>query len=336
MNFSGERIMGIAYVFSDGNTASTDYFLIPYLQSIGYVPKLIDTRLAPSFIQSSVEQSLVVISRYFPIAWRHVLASCKKAGSKIVYFMDDDLLDPLVLKGMPWRYRWKILKLAIGQKWRLREICNEFWVSTPYLMQKYAELKPQLIHAAPTPQLISSSLPLVKICYHATASHRLELLWLGEVMERVQACATNTHFELFGDASVKRYYRGIPRVSILHAMTWSQYLAWSGAVQRDIGLAPLLPNAFNHARGPTKFFDYARMGAAGIYTDVPPYQGFIRHGVDGLLVENNSEQWVSAILEFVKGETRRRNIANSARERALGMAVADDRTVSLVSSPTVI
>lgn len=317
-------MMTSAYILSDGNTASTDYFLFPYLESIGYSPYLVDTRQMPGRFQHGLDKQVVVLSRYLPLSWRDTLASWKKEGSKIVYFMDDDLFDIHVLRGLPWRYRWKIVRLAMSQQRRLKELCTEFWVSTPYLAQKYAELKPRLITASPSPQLIHSYPPLVRICYHATSSHRSELHWLADVLRRVQLSSSNTHFELFGDSVIKRHYRGIPRVSILHAMNWSQYLAWSGSVRRDIALAPLLRNAFNRARGPTKFFDYARMGAAGIYTAAPPYQGFIRDGVDGLLVENDPEQWAKAILGLVTDEEKRGRIATAARNRALGATMAED------------
>ncbi len=324
--------MSNAYVLSEGNTASTDYFLLPYLESIGYTPELIDTRQAPSRLLPHKEGSLVVLSRYFPPDWQDVLASWIKTGSRIVYFMDDDLFDPCVLRGLPWRYRWKIVRLAIIQKRRLKELCSEFWVSTPYLVQKYADLKPRLIQASPSRELIHSSSSLVSICYHATASHRSEIHWLADVIRVVQLSSPNTHFEIFGDSVVKRHYRGIPRVSILHAMNWSQYLAWSGSVRRDIALAPLLQNGFNRARGPTKFLDYARMHAAGIYSAVPPYEGFIRHGVDGLLVDNDPDQWGEAILELVTEEVKRKRIAISARSRAIGTALSDDTAARLASS----
>ncbi|MGK3539499.1 hypothetical protein ACSLOP_30130, partial [Escherichia coli] len=38
--------------------------------------------------------------------------------------------------------------------------------------------------------------------------------------------------------------------------------------QADIGLAPLLMSKFNAARGGVKFYDFVRMGAAGIYSNV--------------------------------------------------------------------
>jgi glycosyltransferase involved in cell wall biosynthesis len=81
-------------------------------------------------------------------------------------------------------------------------------------------------------------------------------------------------------------------------MSWPQYLAYTQSRKADIGLAPLLPSRFNAARGATKWMDYARMGAVGIYTDVQPYSEHVRHGVNGLLLPNEPEVWVQNILDL--------------------------------------
>lgn len=309
--------MKIAYILSEGRTATTDYFLFPHLESIGCSVHLLDTSKDPVHETFMAEGSLVIISRYLPRAWRNILAKFINGGSKIVYFMDDDLFDVKALRGLPWRYRLKIMRKAMLQKNLLKQICGEFWVSTPYLARKYSALNPKLISAAPPTGLITRPSSMIHICYHATASHRNEIAWLGEVVRRVQSCVDHTHFEVFGGSDVKRYYRGIPRVSILHSMSWPEYLTWTGAVRRDIALAPLLPSAFNTARGYTKFFDYTRLGAAGIYSAVRPYEGFIRDGIDGVLVSNEPEKWAAAILELVEDEEKRNRIAASAKNRAL-------------------
>jgi hypothetical protein len=86
-------------------------------------------------------------------------------------------------------------------------------------------------------------------------------------------------------------------------MRWENYLTFTASQPADIGLAPLLPGAFNAARGAVKFYDYARMGAAGIYTDVEPYRGFVRNGVDGLLLPNEPQRWIDAIAALAQDES---------------------------------
>ena len=228
-------------------------------------------------------------------------------------------MDPAATVGLPAAYAKKIRTLATRQRFALESLCDEFWVASPYLAEKYHAWSPKLL--TPRPGL-ADVMPLAAttVCYHGTASHQAELGWLVPVMDTVQAGAADTHFEVFGDHVVNRMFRGLPRVAVLHPMSWPNYLAYTASVQRDIALAPLLPTPFNAARGPTKFFDFARMGAVGIYTDVAPYRGFIRDGVDGVLLPNDPALWVRTITELAADAPRRSRMAQAARQRALAMA----------------
>jgi hypothetical protein len=135
-------------------------------------------------------------------------------------------------------------------------------------------------------------------------------------MEAVQARSGDVHFELFGTHAASKLLRRVPRVSVLHPMSWPNYLAFTATRKRDIALAPLLPGAFNAARGPTKFYDYARMGAVGLYSNVSPYREFVRHDVDGLLLDNEPAAWIEAVLALASDEHRRMAMAAAATQRA--------------------
>ncbi|KPK47741.1 MAG: glycosyl transferase group 1 family protein, partial [Thiotrichales bacterium SG8_50] len=101
----------------------------------------------------------------------------------------------------------------------------------------------------------------------------------------------------------------------LHPMSWPNYHAYTSLGGLHIGLAPLLPGRFNAGRSSTKFFDFVRCGAVGIYSDTAPYAGFVRNGVDGLLVRNDPDAWVEAISTLARdGETRSR-MAQTAAQR---------------------
>lgn len=308
-----------AWVLSEGRSASTDYFITPWLTRNGYSVELFDIHHTPSSEILTAPPSMIVISRYLNRGWVSLLEAAACEGVKIVYFMDDDLFDWHALAGLPWRYRWKILRRALMQYSRLRRLCSEFWVSTPYLATKYSHLNPRILSVATSSELIRS-MPLVRICYHGTASHPAEIAWLRGVVAQVQSLSDKCHFEIFGDAAVKKQYSGIPRVSVMHAMSWPDYLVWSGSEKRDIALAPLLPSPFNAARGPTKFFDYTRMHAVGIYSDGAPYQDFINDGVDGLLLANDPAHWVAAILELADDSEKRSAIITAATQRVTALA----------------
>lgn len=51
----------------------------------------------------------------------------------------------------------------------------------------------------------------------------------------------------------------------------------------DIGIAPLLPTAYNRGRSDVKHVEYAVRGVPGLYSDVGPYRDCVRPGETGLL-----------------------------------------------------
>jgi hypothetical protein len=142
-----------------------------------------------------------------------------------------------------------------------------------------------------------------------------EIEWLVPVVEAVQARSDFVHFELFGTRVVQKLFGRIPRVSVVHPMNWPNYLSFTSVQKRDLGLAPLRPSTFNAGRGPIKFYDYARMGAVGLYSDRPPYRGFILDGVDGLLLPHDHAAWIDAVLQLAQDSERRRRMASAVTQR---------------------
>lgn len=309
---------GVVVIGADA-TASVTYLLEPYLRKQGCDVTYVAMDSVPPLRVGGNGCHTVVIARYLPGHWIGPLKRFSRDKGRVVYFMDDDLMDPEVLVGLPHQYAKKIRTLAINQRHTLELMCDEFWVASPFLAQKYRSWKPNLLAPQPSASAVAETVATT-VCYHGTASHQAEITWLVPVMTALQATQPGISFEIFGDHSVNRMFRKLPRVSILHPMTWPNYLAFTASVHRDIALAPLLPGPFNAGRGPTKFFDFARMGAVGIYTDVSPYRGFIRDGVDGVLLPNDFDLWLKTIVELAADAPRRERMAKAARQRALALA----------------
>lgn len=305
----------LAVVFSEGPTASADYFLFPYLERLGYRTALVDSRVEPSGHFPVEGCRLVVVSRYVSTRWLSVLKQLRRQGTTLVYFMDDDLFDLRVLQGLPWGYRWKIFNRAYLHRRQLLKVCSEFWVSTPYLADKYAAFKPVLLSPLAS-RATRATHHGISVCYHGTPNHRPEIEWLVPIIESIQARVDHVHFEVFGAQAVNAALKRLPRVSVLQPMTWPNYLSFTASQRRDLALAPLLPSAFNASRGPTKFYDYARMGAVGLYSDRHPYRGFIEDGVDGLLLDNDPALWVDAILDLAADSAKRAAMASAVMRRA--------------------
>jgi glycosyltransferase involved in cell wall biosynthesis len=112
--------------------------------------------------------------------------------------------------------------------------------------------------------------------------------------------------------------RGVPAERLTFLPWRHDYAAYARdlAAQRpDVLLAPLDASRFSASKIPIKFLEAAAVGAAGIYSRLPPYTEHVRDGETGLLVENREEAWEAA-LERLHGdpELRRRIARNAAAE----------------------
>jgi glycosyltransferase involved in cell wall biosynthesis len=301
-------------VIEHGRMPSTDYFVVPHVTRPGLPVSVFNSTRGGVDTSALSPGALVVFVRYIDARWAEAVRAAREHLAGVVLFMDDDLLDWRALQGLPWRYAYKIWRLTLRRRQWLEDVKASLWVSSEYLAGKYPLLNPVVIAAAPAPNIVLSR-PAVRIAYHGTASHAAEIRWLVPIIRKVQEQCDYTYFEIFGGVDVNKLYRGISRVAVLHPMSWPNYHAYTSQGGFQIGLAPLLPGRFSAGRSNTKFLDFVRCGAVGIYSDAPPYSGFVRNGVDGLLVRNDPDAWVEAISTLARdGETRSR-MAQTAAQR---------------------
>ena len=95
---------------------------------------------------------------------------------------------------------------------------------------------------------------------------------------------------------------------------YAAYARDLAALRPDLLIAPLDASRFSASKIPIKFLESAAVGAAGIYSAVPPYTEHVRHGETGLLVENREEAWAEALETLADDPGLRRRIALQAGE----------------------
>lgn len=300
-----------------GAGSTIDHFLRGPLEAVGVRLIEIDSAIPPDPHHLRLLEGCVtiVVVRYLPRSWIGPLSRLRLTGTRLVYLMDDDLLDPEAHVLLPREYRRRLWERITRQRRRLPALVDRIWVTSDYLAAKYASLSVQQLALAPHASLLAIR-PRVQLAYLGTSVHTEEFAWLFPLLQELQRRHSSTHVELFGDLSVNRRFRALPRVRILHPMQWDNYLAETGQGRIDILLTPLLQAPFNAARAPVKLIDAARSGAAGLYSDRPPYQGFVRDGADGLLLDDQHESWLTVIARLIADPQERRRLAQGARQRA--------------------
>ncbi|MEA5400719.1 glycosyltransferase [Synechococcus sp. BA-124 BA4] len=229
--------------------------------------------------------------------------------------MDDDLLDIDGFEVLPHKYANKLRRLAWSKRFTILDWCEELWVSTPVLAERYASLNPVLIPLRPQLRVLAQ-VKSFSIGYHGTASHRQELLWLYPLILKVQERYSHTLIDLYGDEEMRRLYGSVPRVRVHQPVPWERYLQLTASQRLDCLLCPLMDNGFNRARAAVKFFDAARLGAAGLYSDKLPYSALVKHGEDGLLLSDQRDQWLNAIDRLLTNPQWCERLAKASRSRA--------------------
>lgn len=301
-----------------------DHFLRAPLERVGARLLELDSAEAPGGTVARIltEAGVVVVVRYVPRGWLGVLERARRDGVRLIYLMDDDLLDPDLLIELPAAYRRRVRERITRQRRRVTGLFDQIWVTSAILEERYAWLGAALLPLRPHPSLLDER-PRVQLAYLGTSVHTREFAWLRELLGLLQARQPHTHVDLFGDLAINRQFRDLPRLRILHPMRWSSYLADTGRGRVDLLLTPLLESPLNAARAPVKFIDAARTGAAGLYSDRAPYRGFIRHGVDGVLLGDEPREWLVVIEELIENAPARRGLAEACRARALRLSCGE-------------
>jgi hypothetical protein len=298
------------HIVQERENPTADYYIKPALRAVesGRVFWHGFTDLPDD---AALQGATVVFVRYVPRTWRARLQRERKKIARIIFFMDDDLLDAGATTHLPLRYRLKIFRLATLQRKWLLEQGAEFWVSTPYLAEKYATLNPRVLAPQPLQEQVSAP----QIFCHATDSHRQELVWLYPVVKGVLNELPQVRFELIGARPIRRLYQDLPQVTVTPPMPWPAFRHFSEIPGRRIGLVPALDTPFNRGRAPTRFLDITRAGAVGIYSSVAPWRTFIRHEQDGILLANDYAQWVKALVDLLADSPRHAHLLSNARQR---------------------
>lgn len=296
----------MVYIVEEHSNPSSDFFILPIFLTASY--EIVRCRFTDLPTIAELSDAIVVLVRYIPPRWARLIRLVRPQLRALIFFMDDDVLDLQAFADMPWRYRFKLIRLSASRLGWLKRQKATLWVSSPYLQQKYANWQPRLV----MPTSVANTKDLRYLFYHGSASHSADIRWLQPIVAEVLQRDTNVAFEIIGGQEVCRLFKNLPRTSVIHPMKWPSYQSFIAMRHYHIGLNPLLDVDFNRARSYTKFFDITRCKAVGIYSPNTACANIITNGQDGLIVDLEPSKWVDAILMLAQDETLRQNLLQQA------------------------
>ena len=246
----------------------------------------------------------------------YVSKMAKKAGKKLIYVMDDDLLNvPSYLSSAPYY-------LLPSTQHNIRTImsnCDTFLTPSPVLLEKYGRnFKYCFNIAEPSLNRINKKEDneKVKIGFAGSIDRAQDLNEILEdaITQIVDKYGDSIEIEIMGakpDFVDKLGLKHLP-----YQDGYDAYTAYMAKCNWDIGLAPMPLTEFHRCKYFNKYVEYASFGIAGIYTNCEPYIYGIRDRENGLLVNNTTEEWVNAISELIENEKLRKSISAECLKEA--------------------
>jgi hypothetical protein len=241
----------------------------------------------------------------------------KGRGKYLIYALDDDLLNvPNGLSSSEYYHRPEV-RTCIAE---MIALCDCFVSPSKKLLAMYAVQEgksfcieePVLFDAVHK----SSDESVLKIGFAGSIDRRSDV-------DRLLSYAIERLCRDYSDAIRIEFFGAHPEIVDKLKLTWYPYCDSYTAYQEkmlelnwDIALAPMPDTPFHSCKHYNKLIEYAGCGIAGVYSDALPYHGAIEDGVTGLLCENTTEAWYSAISKLITDVDLRNNISANCLEMA--------------------
>lgn len=182
----------------------------------------------------------------------------------------------------------------------LREIANKQFaiadalvVSTPYLKEVYSELNEHIYvvqNSIDTKawNVKSKSKSGIRIGWVGGGSHYEDLKILEPIIPSILKKHKDVKFVFLH--GIPEFLKGIPRVECVYKFERiDKYPRYVAANDFDIGMAPLVDNAFNRGKSNLRWLEYSALGVPTVASNVGHFKETINHGIDGFLAHDRFE-----------------------------------------------
>jgi GT2 family glycosyltransferase/glycosyltransferase involved in cell wall biosynthesis len=253
----------------------------------------------------------------------------KAAGGRLVYEIDDDLLDVAGMQERDYKGDANLLAKRVLEYATAADVITVSTENLANVLSKFQHkivLVPNYIdcdlwHCDGQHPKAKTSAPKkhdtqIRIGYVGTPTHLGDMQMISDAMKAVKTLygdridievigAFHKQTPLFGRATA------LPRDS-----SYPNFVDWlQQVVDWDICVIPLVDNSFNRSKSNLKFVECAMLDAAIVCSDNEEYRRVARDGENCLLVENETNAWFDAICRLVEDADLRARLARNARSK---------------------
>lgn len=243
----------------------------------------------------------------------YVVKAAKKAKRKIIYFLDDDLLDIPQNVSCTEYYNDKTIKRNIFDLFKLSDI---LWTVNPNILHKYKDyfMKAELVDACAceiVDYIEKESYP-VKFIYAGSIDHeKIIRLKLRDPIKKIcEEYGDKVKFTFIGvDPDLKEYSQVTYIAYIEDYYEYKKIMNESGF---HISFAIIEDTPFYSCKYFNKYLEYSSIGAVGIYSNLEPYKFIIKNKENGILCNDDKEEWYEAMKLLIDDYVLRDKISKSA------------------------
>lgn len=246
----------------------------------------------------------------------YVSKIAKKAHKKLIYVLDDDILNvPNYLSSAPYY-------LLPSTNKNIRTImsnCDTFLTPSPVLLEKYGKnFKYKFLISEPSLNRIKTKEEneKVKIGFAGSIDRAQDLNQIleGTITQIVEKYGDSIDIEFMG--AKPEFVNKLNLKHLPYQDGYDAYTAYMAKCNWDIGLAPMPDTPFHRCKYFNKYVEYASFGIAGIYSNLEPYTYGIKDKVNGLLCNNSTEDWVKAMSTLIDNKKLRKKISKECLREA--------------------
>jgi glycosyltransferase involved in cell wall biosynthesis len=261
----------------------------------------------------------------------------KEAGGRLVYEIDDDLLDAQGLKAR----HYKGDAHAVAAKVRLlassadlvhvsteslaslmRQVNSNVVVIPNALDADLWRLEGQPQHNRGSHRRMQNG--PIRIGYVGTPTHDGDLDQITEAMKQIEAkYGWRVEIEVIGGFQNRTPTFG-KRVGLPKKNDYPNFVRWlHERVHWDIGIIALAENKFNESKSYLKFLEYAALDVAIVVSAGSTYQPVARHRHNAL-VARSTDEWVECVSSLIESPSLRAQLSlQSRRDICAGHTLAE-------------
>ena len=273
--------------------------------------------------------TLEQFTRRADLEWAEVAVFCRNSeprfaahrealrarGVPCIYDLDDNLFE-VPLDTDEGRHQREPAHLAELERYLLqaslvRVYSNELLDRVRLLNRRVERVLPSLdcslVPSEPPPRDPSR----VRIVYVTSRlQDTLARVFLPDLSRLLERYGDRLELTFWGGTRAPRHLRGVKRLRPIP--DYDRFLFLLSRHGFDIGLAPLVDDAFHRSKTNNKYREYGACRIAGVYSDVSVYSSCVRDRETGLLVAGREGTWFEAVSLLVEDPALRERIQGEA------------------------